>query len=52
MTLGTIFLVIALLLFALVGMGVTVIPRAESWGLFFLTLGLLLHPWPWPWPLR
>ena len=53
MTLGTLFLVLALLLFALLGMGVTVIPRAEYWAWVCLTLGLLLgaiplRPWPWP----
>jgi hypothetical protein len=52
MTLGSLFLVLALILFALLGMGAAVIPRAEAWGLFCLTLGLLLTPVPWPWPPR
>jgi hypothetical protein len=55
MSIGAVFLVLALILFALLGMGVTVIPRAEAWGLFCLTLGLLTGGWPlspWPWPPR
>jgi hypothetical protein len=53
MTVGMVFYVIALILFALLGMGVSVVPRAEAWGWFCLALGLMLGPLPWPpWPPR
>lgn len=46
---GWVFLLIALILFFLAGIGATVIPNAVTWGLFCLTLGLLIGgsiPWP------
>jgi len=52
MNVGTLFLVISLILFALLGMGVAVIPRAEAWGWFFAVLGLLTERYPWPWRPR
>jgi predicted phage tail protein len=42
MSVGTIFYLIALILFFLAGIGATVIPAATIWGLFSLTLGMLL----------
>jgi hypothetical protein len=53
MNIGAVFLVLALILFAMLGMGVTVVPRAEAWGWFCLTLAMLVGGWPlsgWPWP--
>ena len=41
MSLGMVFYVIALIFFFLAGIG-TLIPGALAWGLFSLTLGLLL----------
>jgi hypothetical protein len=41
MTLGTLFYVIALIIFLLTGIGAG-IPNGVVWGLFCLTLGLLL----------
>jgi len=41
MSLGTLFYVIALIIFFLAGIG-TGIPNPVIWGLFALTLGLLL----------
>lgn len=42
MSIGTIFYLVALILFFLAGIGATVIPAATTWGLFAMTLGLLL----------
>jgi hypothetical protein len=51
MTVGMLFYVIALVLFFLLGVGMTVVPRAEYWAWFCLVLGLLLAGYPWPlWP--
>jgi hypothetical protein len=51
MNLGTLFLVLSLVIFALLGMGVNIVPRAEYWGFVCLVLGLLLAGYPWPlWP--
>jgi hypothetical protein len=41
MSLGSLFFVVALLLFLFAWVGVTVIPNAIAGGLFCLTLGLL-----------
>ncbi len=48
MSVGTLFYVIALILFFLAGIGATMIPAATTWGLFALTLGLLLSGVPLP----
>lgn len=42
MNLGMLFFVIALLFFFADGIGLTTAPRLMIWGLFSLTLGLLL----------
>ena len=42
MNFGTIAFIVAAVLFLLVGIGVTVIPNATTWGLFAMTLGFLL----------
>lgn len=42
MTMGMIFYVIAAAIFFLAGIGVTAIPNPMIWGLFSVTLGLLL----------
>ncbi len=47
MNLGSLFLLIALLIFFLAGIG-TGIPNPITWGLFSLTLGLLLSGVPLP----
>ncbi len=47
MSVGTLFYVIALILFFLAGIGATMIPAATTWGLFAL-LGLLLSGVPLP----
>jgi uncharacterized membrane protein (DUF485 family) len=46
MNVGMVFLIIALILFFLAGIGATVIPNAVTWGLFSLTLGILLQGIP------
>jgi len=53
MTVDTLFYVIALVLFFLLGLGMQVVPRAEYWAFFSLVLGMLLvgYPLP-PWPRR
>ena len=43
MNVGQVFLIIALVLFLFAGAEVTVVPRPLAWGLFCLTLGLLLE---------
>jgi hypothetical protein len=53
MSVGGIFLLLAVILFALWGMGVAVVPRVEAWGLATFALGVLLggvHFPPWPRP--
>ena len=52
MNLGSVFLLLAFLLFVLEGIGVMVIPRIDAWGLACLCLALLLAHYPWPWPPR
>ena len=42
MTIGKIFYVIAAIVLFIGGIGSTVIPNAVIWGLFCITLGLLL----------
>lgn len=42
MSVGTLFLVIALLFFFIAGTGFLAFPGAIAWGLFSLTLGLVL----------
>ena len=42
MTVGMIFYVIAAIAFFLAGVGLTVVPRSEVWGLFCIAIGLLL----------
>jgi hypothetical protein len=42
MTIGRIFYVIAAIVFFIGGIGSPIIPNAVVWGLFSLTLGLLL----------
>jgi hypothetical protein len=42
MTIGHIFYVIAAILFFLAGIGATLIPKPETWGLFCIAMGLLL----------
>jgi hypothetical protein len=46
MNVGMLFLIIALILFFLAGIGATVIPSAVTWGFFSLTLGILLQGIP------
>ena len=43
MTIGTVFFVLAAIVLFLGGIGSTIIPNAVIWGLFCLTLGLLLN---------
>lgn len=50
MTVGTIFFVIALVLFILAWIGATIIPAPMIGGFCFLTLGLLLAGVPLVWP--
>jgi hypothetical protein len=51
LTVGALFLLLALVLFFLLGVGVPVVPRAEYWAFFSLVLGLLLAGYPLPpWP--
>lgn len=42
MTIGTIFYILAAIVFFLGGIGATIIPNNVVWGLFCITLGLLL----------
>jgi hypothetical protein len=50
---GGIFLLLAFVVFVLAGAGVQLLPRAESFGLACLALGILLLGWPIPpWPPR
>jgi hypothetical protein len=42
MTIGMIFFVIAAIVLFLGGIGSTIVPRPEIWGLFCIALGLLL----------
>ena len=42
MTFGTIFYILAAIVLFLGGIGSTIVPNAVIWGLFCLTLGLLL----------
>jgi len=51
MTVGTLFYLLSLMLFFMLGVGLQVVPRAEMWAFFSLVLGLLLvgYPLP-PWP--
>ena len=42
MTIGTIFFVIAAVVFFLGGIGSSIIPNAVTWGLFCVAMGLLL----------
>lgn len=42
MSIGTIFYVIAAIVFVLGGIGSTIIPNPVIWGLFCIALGLLL----------
>lgn len=47
---GWIFLVVAAILFFFDGVGVTVIPKPLTWGLFCLALGLAIGGyWPTAW---
>ncbi len=48
MSVGTIFYILALILFFLSGIGASFIPAMTTWGLFCLTLGLLLSGVPLP----
>jgi len=48
MTVGMVFYVIAAIVLFLGGIGVTVIPRPETWGLFCIALGLLLDEYSFP----
>jgi len=51
MTVGSIFLILALIIFFTVGVGMQLMPRAEIWGWVCITLALLLGGWPLPpWP--
>jgi hypothetical protein len=45
MNLGIIFMIIAVILFFLGGIGSTIIPNPVTWGLFALSLGLLAERW-------
>lgn len=47
MNVGLLFMVIALILFFLGGIGAALIPNPVTWGLFSLTLGLLLAGTNW-----
>ena len=47
MTIGKIFYVIAAIVLFIGGIGSTVIPNAVIWGLFCITLGLLLDGRSW-----
>jgi hypothetical protein len=49
MSVGSLFLVLALVLFFFAAVGVTVIPNPTAWGLVALTLGLLLAGIPLAW---
>lgn len=52
MSIGSIVLVIAAALFFLAGIGANLIPNETTWGLFFLTLGLLLGGYRLPSSIR
>ena len=43
MTIGRIFYAIAAILLFLGGIGATLIPKPETWGLFCIAIGLLLE---------
>jgi hypothetical protein len=50
---GSIFILIAVLLFFLAGIGAALIPNAVTWGLCALALGILLNGVAIPaWPRR
>jgi len=50
MTVGMLFLLLALILFFFEGLGATFVPKAIVWGFFCLTLGLLTGGIPFlPW---
>jgi hypothetical protein len=50
-SIGSIFILIAFVLFFLLGVGMQVLPRAEMFAFASLTLGLLLAGFPLPpWP--
>ena len=50
MSIGTIFLVIAAILFFFIAVGGDLpIPSPQMWGMFFLALGLLTGPIVIPW---
>ena len=46
MTIGMVFYVIAAIVLFLGGIGSTIIPNPVIWGLFCITLGLLLSGYP------
>ena len=46
MTIGTIFYVVAAIVLFLGGIGSMIIPKPVFWGLFCITLGLLLSGYP------
>jgi hypothetical protein len=51
MSLGSVFLLVSFLLFLLLGLGLSVVPRAEAFAFAFFVLGLLVGGWqlpPWP----
>ena len=52
MTMGTIFYVLAAVVLFLGGIGSTIIPNAVIWGLFCITLGLLLGGYKFGLPRR
>jgi hypothetical protein len=50
MTIGSLFLALAFLLFFCAAVGIQAVPNPQAWGLAALALGLLLGGWPlYPW---